>query len=321
MEAWGAGALGMTVEAGLTGLALVLAALLVRRRPSWKAGLLLLGLLQFLVPPLLTVPVPAPLLTVRIGTDPVAADTGTVMAALAWAQVAGLAAGVALLARSVVAYRRILGRARRVRDGAVHDALVRAAAGQQTDPPRLYLTDEAGPAAAGVFRPAVLLPGELARSLDTRALERVLAHEVAHLVRRDPLVAVIRRLAVSLWWFHPVTWLLARMQRAAAEDACDDAAAGGDHPGVYCDALLAAAAGGGRTIASAAGLGRHSLERRFRRLHRRRARPEPAAAPARWLMVAVAAAGLMAAPLGLPAVDTDGRADASQRIIIRHVVE
>jgi beta-lactamase regulating signal transducer with metallopeptidase domain len=321
METWGAAVLGMTVEAGLVGLVLVLAVLFLRPTPRWRAGLLLVGLLQFLVPPVLQLPVAPAVLTLQMGGDPTLVDTATALSAVGWLHAAGLSAGILLLVRSAAALGRIVRGAERVREGRVHASLRRVAAGQGIAVPRLYLTDEAGPAAAGVLHPAVLVPRSAVRALDDGGLRMVLAHEAAHLARRDPLMAAIRRLVLTAWWFHPVAWLLALMHRAAAEDVCDDAAMGRGRAGDYCAALLSAA--GGRAAAAPLGcrLGEHPLERRIRRLHRSGRRPG-----GRWralrrrLLVTVAAAGLVAAPVGFPALEVDGAAGPDRQIVIRHVV-
>jgi uncharacterized protein (TIGR03435 family) len=49
----------------------------------------------------------------------------------------------------------------------------------------------------------------------------VLAHEFAHLRRRDTLVAALARFTTSVFWFHPVAWWLSRKTSDLAELACD----------------------------------------------------------------------------------------------------
>jgi hypothetical protein len=52
----------------------------------------------------------------------------------------------------------------------------------------------------------------------------VLAHELAHVRRRDPLVAMLARLNRCLFWFHPLAWWLEKRLALTAEHAADDAA-------------------------------------------------------------------------------------------------
>jgi thiol-disulfide isomerase/thioredoxin len=80
------------------------------------------------------------------------------------------------------------------------------------------------PVLAGVVRPAILLPEEWF-SWSRFKRRCVLAHEAAHIRRKDPLFAFTRRLMISLYWFHPLAWWLHRELRALAENAADDRAA------------------------------------------------------------------------------------------------
>jgi beta-lactamase regulating signal transducer with metallopeptidase domain len=86
----------------------------------------------------------------------------------------------------------------------------------------------------------ILLPQSAAEwSAQRRRL--VLAHELAHVKRRDSLTQFIARLVCALWWFHPLAWLTARRLRIEAELACDDlvlSATSDARPTVYADELL-----------------------------------------------------------------------------------
>ena len=52
----------------------------------------------------------------------------------------------------------------------------------------------------------------------------VLAHELAHLRRRDWVFLVLSRLAVALFWFNPLVWRLHAVLAARSEEAADAAA-------------------------------------------------------------------------------------------------
>ena len=52
----------------------------------------------------------------------------------------------------------------------------------------------------------------------------VLAHELAHARRRDPLIALVIAVNKCLFWFHPLAWWLERRLPVLAEHAADDAA-------------------------------------------------------------------------------------------------
>jgi beta-lactamase regulating signal transducer with metallopeptidase domain/predicted nucleic acid-binding Zn-ribbon protein len=121
------------------------------------------------------------------------------------------------------------------------------------------------PMAGGIVRPTVYVPASAPQWADGLR-DVVLAHEIAHLASRDPLRHVVARLALTLYWFHPLAWLAARRAAAACELACDEAVlALGVRPSTYADALLhfADAAAPPRTHAALPIVRRSSLEARL----------------------------------------------------------
>jgi beta-lactamase regulating signal transducer with metallopeptidase domain/5-hydroxyisourate hydrolase-like protein (transthyretin family) len=74
------------------------------------------------------------------------------------------------------------------------------------------------PCLAGIRNPVVLLPEE---SL-TLSLDDVLIHELAHLLRKDCHWNLLRKLTTTIFWFHPLLWMLSRQLEMAAEEVCDD---------------------------------------------------------------------------------------------------
>jgi len=96
----------------------------------------------------------------------------------------------------------------------------------------------AAPVTVGVFAPSIILPPTW-RLWPDDELRAVLAHEVAHVRRRDPLVRFVGHFNLCVFWFHPLAWWLQRKLAATAEHACDDAAvslAGG--PRRYAEIVL-----------------------------------------------------------------------------------
>ncbi|MFO1093142.1 MAG: M56 family metallopeptidase [Planctomycetaceae bacterium] len=87
------------------------------------------------------------------------------------------------------------------------------------------------PAAGGVFRWLIVVPPGISQKLSIAELQALLAHELAHLVRRDPLWLWI---AAALCWcfpLQPLNFLAVRRWRQAAEELCDDwAITGGVRP-------------------------------------------------------------------------------------------
>jgi HEAT repeat protein/beta-lactamase regulating signal transducer with metallopeptidase domain len=98
----------------------------------------------------------------------------------------------------------------------------------------------------GTRRPVILLPQEC----DSWAAPRrraVLAHELAHIARRDVAVIVLGQLVCALHWFHPLAWWLERRLAAERERACDDAAVAHGVPAAqYAEQLLQVAQTYGR---------------------------------------------------------------------------
>jgi len=78
------------------------------------------------------------------------------------------------------------------------------------------------PLVFGVGRRAVLLlPKSLLSSLNDDERTTILAHELAHLRRRDHWLTWFELLVVSLYWWHPVAWFARRQLRRAADQCCD----------------------------------------------------------------------------------------------------
>ncbi len=72
-------------------------------------------------------------------------------------------------------------------------------------------------------RPRVILPVELFERLDPDAREALLAHELAHVRRKDHLVRLLELIATTLFWWHPVVWWASGELRELEEQCCDSA--------------------------------------------------------------------------------------------------
>jgi len=70
--------------------------------------------------------------------------------------------------------------------------------------------------------PRLLLPAGLLPDLDTDELDTLLAHELAHVRRRDHWVRLVEIAATALFWWYPVTWWARRALRRAEERCCDE---------------------------------------------------------------------------------------------------
>jgi hypothetical protein len=79
------------------------------------------------------------------------------------------------------------------------------------------------PGSVGCFRARILLPRAW-RDWDPVKLRAVLAHERAHIRRRDWLIRVAAHVNVCIFWFHPLAWWMERELARLAEEVCDDVA-------------------------------------------------------------------------------------------------
>ncbi len=126
------------------------------------------------------------------------------------------------------------------------------------------------PVTVSILAPTILLPLAWRTWSETR-LRAILAHELAHVLRRDPLVACLAQVNRCLFWFHPLAWWLPRTLACNAEQACDAAAihAIGD-PREYARTLLditrAVGEGGGRVSWHGMSIGGGLLGRRIDRI-------------------------------------------------------
>ena len=80
------------------------------------------------------------------------------------------------------------------------------------------------PMAIGFFKPLILLPIGLVNQLSPVEVEAILAHELAHITRRDWLFNLLQALIEAVFYFHPAIWWISATIRAERENCCDDAA-------------------------------------------------------------------------------------------------
>jgi len=76
----------------------------------------------------------------------------------------------------------------------------------------------------GWFRPVIVLPLAMATGFPRAQLELVLAHELAHLKRLDPLVNFFQVVVETLFFFHPVVHWISTDVRNEREICCDQMA-------------------------------------------------------------------------------------------------
>jgi bla regulator protein BlaR1 len=88
--------------------------------------------------------------------------------------------------------------------------------------PALSSSSQIEPGVFGVFRPVLLLPEGIESRLTPAQLEAIVAHEMAHVRRRDNLTAAIHMLVEVVFWFFPVVYWLRACLIEERENACDE---------------------------------------------------------------------------------------------------
>ncbi|HEY7329288.1 MAG TPA: M56 family metallopeptidase [Gemmataceae bacterium] len=110
-------------------------------------------------------------------------------------------------------------------------------------PPAVKVANGIGsPMLWGWGRGTVLLfPRELLARLSPEARDTLLAHELAHYLRRDHWVRMVEFVVTGLYWWNPAVWLARVGIETAEEECCDAWVVGGlaASPRRYAEALLA----------------------------------------------------------------------------------
>lgn len=119
---------------------------------------------------------------------------------------------------------------------------------------RVLEADVPGPLACGILRPTIVLPAALIDELSDPELACVLAHERAHLRRRDPLLSLALSITTAALWPLLPVWLAAAKLRQLIEQAADTLATAGGRTRLYGETILKLASGTGPRHVLASGL-------------------------------------------------------------------
>lgn len=80
------------------------------------------------------------------------------------------------------------------------------------------------PLVVGHIKPYIMFPIGLINRLDPFEVEAIIAHEIAHIVRRDYLFNILQSLVETLFYYHPAVWWMSGEMRREREIAADDMA-------------------------------------------------------------------------------------------------
>ena len=153
--------------------------------------------------------------------EPARTPMGLTLFISAWALGGGIALGGLLY--SWRRFQRRLADRRELADSRVHASLGALPGGL-----RVRLTQSAAldvPLAIGVVRREICVPDRALAELDGERIDALLAHELAHLTRRDPMWLLLSSLISRGLLLQPLNFLAARRIASYAELACDDLAA------------------------------------------------------------------------------------------------
>jgi beta-lactamase regulating signal transducer with metallopeptidase domain len=142
-------------------------------------------------------------------------------AAFAW--LIGSALWAAWVAWHVVRFRRVLRLAGRAPGGLRQEAEALAGRLGLRRCPDVWLVPGAVSPMVWALgrRPCLLFPTGLMDRLDAGGRAALLAHELAHVRRRDHWVRLLEVMATGLYWWHPVLWWARRELHEAEEQCCD----------------------------------------------------------------------------------------------------
>ncbi|MEM6990740.1 MAG: M56 family metallopeptidase [Myxococcota bacterium] len=147
--------------------------------------------------------------------------------ALAIVLIAGISSAIASIVVGLLSLRRRLRRRTALRDGALVGMLRSLLARSKTDR-KVALSmapDLSVPMATGVVRPEIVVPERVVETMPAAHQETLLAHELAHVLRRDPAWRIAGLAIERAFFFQPLNRLATRGIAQAAEYLCDDFAA------------------------------------------------------------------------------------------------
>ncbi len=186
----------------------------------------------------------------------------------AWALGALLVSGTYV--RRLLGARQLLSKSLPIQDAAIQALVAEFSFERGVRAPDVRKSSEAPCALlAGWRKPAIVLPLG-AESMAEPELRMAIAHEIAHLERRDLWLSLIPALVKIPFFFHPLAWLAAHETSGACEEVCDIEALriSRGSPAAYARLLLNSAQAAAPVAALGTSFGYRLLRRRITMLNR-----------------------------------------------------
>ncbi|MCH9646820.1 MAG: serine hydrolase [Deltaproteobacteria bacterium] len=154
--------------------------------------------------------------------------------------ISGFSVLLARLSLRQVRTAQLIRQAEPILSGPLMEALRRVADRQniRTIPRLVHHDDVDVPVTGGTFRPVIFLSKSLERKAPEQ-IEMILLHELAHVLRRDPLATLVAELTTACFWFNPFIWKAADQLRQQQELAADsEVLIAGVRPSRYAQCLI-----------------------------------------------------------------------------------
>jgi beta-lactamase regulating signal transducer with metallopeptidase domain len=194
------------------------------RRPALSHAVWVVVLLKLITPPLLTLPVPFPILAADVLWTSWNWTASTV--ALPVVLALWVTGTLACFTWSLLQLRRF-GRRLRSAVPATPELAARGrrlahALGLSRAPRILVLPEPVSPLLWGCGRRAcIVVPAELLRRMSRDEVDALLLHELAHYRRGDHWVRLLELVVTVIFWWHPIVWLARREIARTEEECCD----------------------------------------------------------------------------------------------------
>ena len=268
----------------------------------------------FSIPPI-SVDVAAPVLATSTTADRIV----TISLLALW--MAGVAAVLAVWVKRWRHVASIVRAAQPAGDGPVLETLRRLETSVAIRRPVALVESESPlePGVFGILNPVLVWPRHIAAHLEDVQIQTILAHEVAHVRRRDNLAAAAHMAVQAVFWFHPLVWLIGSRLVDERERACDeDVVLMGSDPRIYAEGILKTCqCYVGAPLACVAGVTGSNLKKRIEHIMASDARATLTAW--RKALLAAAAAAAVAAPVAFGVLNAPVRAQAPD--VVAHTRE